>query len=57
MFIFLKGSSKVMAYYSGSVPRALLDLFPNIGLEKNKFENKRKFMMELALILINLFLI
>eukprot|EP00026_Physarum_polycephalum_P001051 Phypoly_transcript_01052.p1 GENE.Phypoly_transcript_01052~~Phypoly_transcript_01052.p1 ORF type:complete len:797 (-),score=76.09 Phypoly_transcript_01052:124-2514(-) len=32
-----KGISTVLAYHNQSVPTALLDLFPNIGLEKDKF--------------------
>lgn len=27
----------MLAYYNGSLVRALLDLFPNIGLEKSRF--------------------
>eukprot|EP00026_Physarum_polycephalum_P000948 Phypoly_transcript_00949.p1 GENE.Phypoly_transcript_00949~~Phypoly_transcript_00949.p1 ORF type:complete len:1118 (+),score=84.56 Phypoly_transcript_00949:49-3402(+) len=38
--IATEGASKVMSYHSGSVARALLDLFPDIGLVKQKFYYK-----------------
>eukprot|EP00026_Physarum_polycephalum_P000469 Phypoly_transcript_00470.p1 GENE.Phypoly_transcript_00470~~Phypoly_transcript_00470.p1 ORF type:complete len:781 (-),score=102.87 Phypoly_transcript_00470:244-2586(-) len=33
-----KGGYRVIAYYSGSVSKALLDLFPEIGFDKTKLE-------------------
>eukprot|EP00026_Physarum_polycephalum_P001397 Phypoly_transcript_01398.p1 GENE.Phypoly_transcript_01398~~Phypoly_transcript_01398.p1 ORF type:complete len:808 (+),score=111.44 Phypoly_transcript_01398:465-2888(+) len=33
-----KGADRVLAYHNHSVPTALLDLFPDIGLDKSKFQ-------------------
>eukprot|EP00026_Physarum_polycephalum_P003078 Phypoly_transcript_03087.p1 GENE.Phypoly_transcript_03087~~Phypoly_transcript_03087.p1 ORF type:complete len:857 (-),score=123.40 Phypoly_transcript_03087:4-2394(-) len=38
-----KGSRGVLLYHKFSVPRALIDLFPNIGLERSKFGVWRSF--------------
>eukprot|EP00026_Physarum_polycephalum_P002048 Phypoly_transcript_02052.p1 GENE.Phypoly_transcript_02052~~Phypoly_transcript_02052.p1 ORF type:complete len:648 (+),score=89.30 Phypoly_transcript_02052:207-2150(+) len=35
--LLTKGANKVIAYHNGSVSRALIDLFPNIGLVPSKF--------------------
>lgn len=37
--IFTKGASRVMFHYGGSISKALVDLFPDIGLQKNKLAN------------------
>eukprot|EP00026_Physarum_polycephalum_P000822 Phypoly_transcript_00823.p1 GENE.Phypoly_transcript_00823~~Phypoly_transcript_00823.p1 ORF type:complete len:527 (-),score=83.80 Phypoly_transcript_00823:937-2517(-) len=54
-FLSLPGGKSVLVYYKYSVPTALLDLFPNIGLRKSKFmyywrdrSNRRKFFEEYA---------
>lgn len=36
----LQGGYAVLEYYGGSVPKSLLHLFPNIGLDINRFSNK-----------------
>eukprot|EP00026_Physarum_polycephalum_P001049 Phypoly_transcript_01050.p1 GENE.Phypoly_transcript_01050~~Phypoly_transcript_01050.p1 ORF type:complete len:906 (+),score=142.25 Phypoly_transcript_01050:476-3193(+) len=39
-FIAWKGASRVLSYYDASYTKALLDLFPDIGLDVSKFESK-----------------
>ena len=34
---FPKGASVVMSYHNNSVPQALIDLFPDIGVDEDKF--------------------
>eukprot|EP00026_Physarum_polycephalum_P011168 Phypoly_transcript_11369.p1 GENE.Phypoly_transcript_11369~~Phypoly_transcript_11369.p1 ORF type:complete len:392 (+),score=44.19 Phypoly_transcript_11369:39-1178(+) len=36
-----KDAEKVLVYYGGSVKRALVDLFPEIGLERSRFPTSR----------------
>lgn len=35
----LQKASRVLFYHNGSVSQALIDLFPEIGLEKSKFHH------------------
>lgn len=44
--INIQGARRVLSYHKDKLSRALLDLFPNIGLEKSKF---RSFRMKLFL--------
>lgn len=38
--MFMKGATRVMYYYHpSSISKALIDLFPNIGLELNKMSH------------------
>lgn len=53
-FIYiLKGGSRVLYYSNNSVPKALVELFPNIGLDKTKFEHleSNKFLISLIIII------
>lgn len=40
---YLKGAERVTAYHNNSVVKALLDLFPDIGLDKAQFALKCMF--------------
>lgn len=54
-FIFiLKGGSRVLYYSNNSVPKALVELFPDIGLDKTKFEHLESNNFLISLIIINL---
>src|SRR3978361_633346 len=46
-----KGIGRVIFYHKHSVAKALLDLFPNIGLDKTKFQTKRNCMPRIYLFL------
>ena len=38
LFLFrLQGASKVVFYHNRSISKALIDLFPDVGLEEAKF--------------------
>ena len=38
LLTFVKGANRVISYHDNSVTTALLELFPDIGLERTKFQ-------------------
>jgi len=40
-FVAMKGALVILTYHKNSYERALLDLFPNIGLESSKFHTSK----------------
>lgn len=38
--LLIKGGKYMFDYYNGNLSQALVDLFPNIGLERSRFWRK-----------------
>lgn len=51
LFTLIKGARTVLFYHDNSISKALIDLFPNIGLDKAKLVKKKSMLMKITILL------
>lgn len=54
LILLLKEVRSIISYHESNLPKTLVDLFPDIGLDASKFENRKSMLLAFKKIIIHI---